>query len=343
MILFQPKTLLILTVVLILACSKQAVAQDWGYNGYSQSGTANSVKELEAKPQSLNFAPVNRDKAFKQKLLAPPKVKATSSAMPQGGGSAEYAWLQIFGICQPLGDKTKLPQGPDFASNFTKVQKSRFLGYIKEMIRQDPDGFGAINYYWPELSMALKVEDHLDNYRLLFRSLLRMIADDPKTPQLEKQILLEVLGPAMIAIKKDPTLSAEAIEAYSDMACFLYEQTHPGKTVDADDNRKLFALVIKDKFNKAPAYADRLAMSYFPINWAKFRILYIDANDAERRILVEKLAKKGKSGGPVVRNALLEKVLTHNPWKATILAAKKRTKLVGLKAKVKALKLGDLE
>lgn len=324
-----------------------AFAGDWGYDPPESDDTVNSVKELEAKAGSLQSK-----KTIKVRKKVPVKKKSSTkkgSAYNKTSGTftmpdsstPEFAWLQIFGLVKPLANSEKIPDGP-LTKGLTKAQMAKFLAYIRGKLKgPQGGGFRAIETYWPSLQRSLGSAEHRANYRLLFRALLRMKAEEKGTAESEKHLLLEAIGPTMIAETKPPKLSSEAIDAYTDMACFLYAQTHPGKTVDFDDNRKLFALVIRDKFKKAPAYADRLAMSYFPVNWAKFRILYTDATDGERKVLVEKLAKKGKQSKQKVKNELLEKVLSCGPWKNILVAANRRTQLVGQKAKVKALSLTD--
>lgn len=342
--LLQSKCLVESTAFLaILLCSAPAYSQDWGYD----SDTGNSVEELKAAPQALS-APPAKSLQHKGKEKEHPKQKAISDKAISKS-SAQYAWLQLFGLVAPLAgsdpsDPSALPSGPDYSSSMSAEQKKRFSAFLHKKCSESGDNsYKSIVTYWPELEKAFSVEDHKGNYRLLFRSLLRMRAESTGVPAEERGILLEALGPERIAIKGEPSLSEDAIKAYSDMACFLYEQNHPGKTIDADDNRKLFDLVIRDKFKNAPAFADRLAMSFFPINWAKFRILYTDASEEERQVLVKKLGSAEKNEGATVSNALLEKVLSLPPWKEVVVKANKLTRPVGQKAEVRALKLGETQ
>lgn len=313
--------------------------QDWGYD----SDTGNSVEELKAAPQALSASPA---KSLQNKAKAKSIPKSGSPVVSTSKSSAEYAWLQLFGLVAPVtgSDPSALPTGPDYSSSLSPDQKRRFSAFLHAKCSEPGDSaYKSITTYWPELVKAFSVEDHKGNYRLLFRSLLRMRAEATGVPAEERSVLLEALGPERIAVKGEPSLSEDAIKAYSDMACFLYEQKNPGKTIDADDNRKLFDLVIKDKFKNAPAFADRLAMSFFPINWAKFRILYTDASEEERKVLVKKLGSAEKNENATVSNALLEKVLSLSPWKEVVVKANKLTRPVGEKAEVRALKLGEMQ
>ncbi len=104
------------------------------------------------------------------------------------------------------------------------------------------------------------------------------------------------------------------------MACFLYERSHSGKTVDAEDNRELYSLIVKDRFFGAPTDRDRQAMNDFPLSWAKFRILYNDASEGEKMLLAERIASNEGTRGLNIRNTMLEEVLSSPAWKRFILA-----------------------
>ncbi len=364
-----------------LCLPSPALAGDWGYDETSGAGrTGGSVEELRATPGALNRSrsrdpvsaansagktkssgsaaaisksPSNSQKS-KKNANSINSLRSSGKSVVSGRGtgkfkapvrgSGEHAWLQLLGLVAPLSSTEELPPGPDYSSSLTDDQKRRFMIYLeKERKNGDKSGYGKIATYWPALEKAFKIADHKGNYRLLFRSLLRMRAESSDVPEEEKAIISEALGPKRLAIPGDPALSEDAIKAYADMACFLFEQKNPGKTVDADDNRKLFGLVIRDKFNKAPAYADKLAMCYFPINWAKFRILYTDANEEERKVLVKKLSGAQNNTSKGVSNELLEIVLSLEPWKTVLIKANKLTKPVGEKPSVGALKLGSAD
>lgn len=339
---------LFLLLSLILFSPNSAFASDWGYDDVSPPETKPSIKPMKATPMSIvnpkqSSRANSRSKSKKVPAKFTPRTKPARFVAP-GKTTAEYAWLQIFGLIRPVAENGKMPDINNLTAGILPEQKAKYLDYIRRQLKKGPEsGFNTITKYWPKLFRSMREsEERKENYRLLFRALMRMKAEEADIIPDDRAILLEAIGPTMFASNKEPKLSHEAVKAYSDMACFLYSQTHPGKTVDGDDNRKLFALVIKDKFNKAPGYTDRLAMSYFPINWAKFRILYTDASEQERQILVRKLAHKDSkaSDNQSVKNELLESVLCMSPWKDIILNAKKRTKLVGQQAKVKAI-LGD--
>ncbi|OPZ80530.1 MAG: hypothetical protein BWY75_03781 [bacterium ADurb.Bin425] len=82
-----------------------------------------------------------------------------------------------------------------------------------------------------------------------------------------------------------PPLTEEAVKAYADMTCFLYSKKHPDKSVDQDDNREIFAGVIRDRFLSAPSEKARFAMCNFDLTWAAFRCKYLDAPAAEKQRL----------------------------------------------------------
>ncbi|MBZ0184929.1 MAG: hypothetical protein K8F91_01665, partial [Candidatus Obscuribacterales bacterium] len=72
---------------------------------------------------------------------------------------------------------------------------------------------------------------------------------------------------------------------------------------------------------------DKIAMANFPLNWAKFRILYSDASESDRTVLLKKLANADGSRGITVSNRLLEKVLSEKPWREIVLGSKNKSSM----------------
>lgn len=151
----------------------------------------------------------------------------------------------------------------------------------------------SISSFWPDLKSYIDKHPGQDeNYRFLLRSLLRHEAEARRLSGQASgfsDLLFEVLGPEAISVQSEskiPSLSESVVHAYCDMACLMYEQRNPGKTVDADDNRLTFTKVIKDKFTNAPGDKERLAMLNFDLTWAKFRILWAGLNAKERKTLL---------------------------------------------------------
>ncbi|MFX5999100.1 hypothetical protein ABTF05_22220, partial [Acinetobacter baumannii] len=81
--------------------------------------------------------------------------------------------------------------------------------------------------------------------RDLFKALLRLEKRSGIANPEEDDIVDELLGPERVAVPGTPPLTEDAVEAYANMTCFIYEKTHPGKTVDALDNRTVFVASIE--------------------------------------------------------------------------------------------------
>src|SRR5579885_460782 len=190
---------------------------------------------------------------------------------------------------------------------------------IKESLAEKLDGNRAgevtgILDFWPRVQGALDAgADQKENYRARLRSLVRLQAR--RAPQSrEADIAGELLGPARIAVAGNPPLTEAAIDAYADMACFLYEQKNPGKTVDAVDNRAVFASVIRDKFKEAPTDRDRQAMANFDLSWARFKILWAAADEAGKQSLLTSWSRHGTAGSAGPKDQTLDLLLSKGPW-----------------------------
>ena len=89
---------------------------------------------MQASTQSLNFEDPSKSK----------NAYSSNSVGIADSDLVEVGWLQILDIRHPLAGNTKLPHGPDFPAVLKKAQKSRFLAYMKEKIKSDPEVVGAI-------------------------------------------------------------------------------------------------------------------------------------------------------------------------------------------------------
>ncbi|MGE0265272.1 MAG: hypothetical protein AB7V06_21555 [Candidatus Obscuribacterales bacterium] len=327
---------LLSTSAIVLAASwpvsfpLSSIASDWGYDGGSGSveetpvdDAAGSVKELDATAGTLGGPALE----IKPVTTPSPAKPATDRAVdvdikdPRLKKAAE-CWLQLYGLVAPIAKNGRLIEGDDLSANLSPEQKSRFRSYLAGG-QSNKNEVVAILDYWPQVSDRIRDLDQRGNFRLLFRALLRLKARSKSTSEAEKQVIKDSLGPEVVAEPGDPPLTDEAIAAYADMTCFLYEKKNPGRTVDADDNRELFSMVLKGKFRDAPSDRDRAAMANFPLNWAKFRILYTDADEGDRDLLLRKLANASGTRNATVANQLLEKVLVSSPWKEVVLGSKK--------------------
>lgn len=232
------------------------------------------------------------------------------------------SWLNILGLVTQIEENGRLPSGPDYSVQLTESQRAEFSLILKKLLNgPEQQAFRSVGNYWPALSKLLEDPDHRANYRLLFRSLLSMRADSKDITGEERIMLAEALGPKRIAEPGPPPLTEDAINAYTDMACFIYEHNHAGKTVDAEDNRELYQLIVRDKFANAPSERDKAAMNDFPLSWAKFRILYTDANESEKLLLATRIASEQGTKGLNIRNAMLEEVLSCPVWKKFVISS----------------------
>ncbi len=211
------------------------------------------------------------------------------------------AWLEMYEAATP-----------GQLSDDQIVRIKEFYGALLE--KKDPRAT-AIMGFWPALRKYLeKNPDQQENYSQLIYSLLRMRTRPGSTTAgggaPETELIGELLGPTRIAVPGTPPLTEDAVDAYADMACFLYEQKNPGKTIDAMENRALFSNVIMQKYKDAPSDADRQAMTNFPIGWAKFKVLWAGADETQRKALLTRLTASGVSNtAQTPADAMLSQVL----------------------------------
>jgi hypothetical protein len=231
-----------------------------------------------------------------------PKL-SQSAAMPHGLPSASatgpryadaakerrqavlIAWLEMYESATP--------------GQLTDDQIVRIKEFYGALLGKSDPRAVAVLGFWPKLRVYLERNpDRHENYSSLIYSLLRArtrpgTSTASGAQQDETDLIAELLGPVRIAVQGAPPLTEDAVDAYADMACFLYEQKHPGKTIDAMENRAMFSNVIMQKYKDAPKPADRAAMTNFPVGWAKFKVLWAGADEAGRKALLTKLTAEG--------------------------------------------------
>lgn len=227
---------------------------------------------------------------------------------------AARCWLQLFQACnkQPM-DYTQQKRAEAYI-----LGKARLGGKSNEEVL-------SILKFWPRMMSELRSKPEMEmHYADLFRALLRLYEkngsqkiDVEGSPySCDTDLITELLGLERLAVSGNPSFSEDAVNAYADMAIFIYEQTHAGRTIDGPDNRTVFAKVVVQKFNDAPTDADRRAMASFDLAWAKFKIIWNDADESTRKILLDKLVQKGAASSlTVTKNPLLDAVLSNWPWK----------------------------
>ncbi|HEY9718217.1 MAG TPA: hypothetical protein V6C69_12160 [Trichormus sp.] len=252
-------------------------------------------------------APVNyfaRTKPPSSARHSPDVAAAASEPEQTSGGSDEDAitdWLELLSLSskQPLDDD----------------QRSRFRSQLLHKLGTDRrQEVISILKFWPQTAQEIKYGiDQREGFASLFRALLRFESKSKQLSAEDGVILPEVLGAERIALPGDPPLTEDAVDAYADMACFMYEQRHPGKTIDAIDNRTIFASVICQKYNNAPSPSAKKAMANFALSWAKFKIAWADAGPPQREQLLASLEAGSKP--PAELNAkVVDLIINAGPW-----------------------------
>lgn len=289
------------------ACSPRAsFGADWGYEDQVVPQRAVALPLGGAK----KAAPAAVAKPPAAKPVTKPVIKPGAKLTPQGPSVAaekqnlvSECWSQIYGMAA--------------AKKLTDEQKRKLAAIVnKNSARQ------SVTQFWPKITDYLAAHPaQEENYSKLLRALLRWRARnlalnnaDEKTapPAVTQEIALinEVLGPERVAVDGKPAFSEESVEAYADMACFLYEQNNPNKTIDAFDNRAMFASVVCEKYRNAPSDKDKQAMAAFDLAWAKFKCAWEGASETTRAGMLSALQKQGaNSAGAAAQDPVLKSLL----------------------------------
>jgi hypothetical protein len=302
--------LLVAIVSLVIAFAAQDVCaagdnmgkqgeSDWGYDGYP-SNTSQDWKKSPGTGSAAGLMP-----------LEPEPVKGMSAKAMSG------QWEGPNGAAQQSKQFIDLLQFFELAAmhSLSPDQKQDVKTFLPAQKKDGPgNGWGKVSAFMSEVQE--RVEQHspeAEDFGQLFRALLRLTCSSGSLPKPQTTIIENILGPARLAVEGTPSLSEEALNSYSDMACFMYEQKNPGKTVDADDNRLVFTHVIKDKFNEAPTEKDKQAMANFALTWYKFKVSYDVASKEEKALLVQGLDER-KSLAKTSPNSLTAKIFANGPW-----------------------------
>lgn len=290
-------------------CFTQAsFGSDWGYEDSPSQKPAGTV---QVQPQKAIPAKLNPDSNKKKSPAQTAKAKQVEIPNHKNPPVIQ-SWLELLGLISQ--NSSELPEHFSVDKLQAQLVGDQSERFQKILIEHEKDAEVArIQNYWSQLRPKLSDADQRDNYRLLLRALLRMKAAKMDDSNSMKEIIQEALGPDRIAISGNTSLSEDAIGAYTDMTCLLYEKTHPGKTVDADDNREIFAQLVRNKFEQAPTEADKKAMNAFPLTWSIFRILYTNASDAEKDKMSKDLAQSNKLSNMQITDKTLALVLSQFP------------------------------
>jgi hypothetical protein len=271
------------------------------------AGGAGSLMPLKATPAQTSIAPKPAVHApAKAPVRAtgkvPASVKTRAAASPGKSNGAVEDWIELFDLVSK--------------EQVTAEQKTRFREALAHKLTTDRGAeVTQITAFWPEVRGRIKnSEDEKTAFASLFRALLRFVLKSKNLTEDDSTILNELLGPERISVPGDPPLTEDSVDAYGDMACFMYEQSHPGKSVDAIDNRTVFASVIARKYSEAPTEKDKRAMSNFSLSWAKFKVMWLAANEADRKQLYEQIAM-GKPPASAVKDPLVTAIFANGPWR----------------------------
>jgi hypothetical protein len=273
-------------------------------------GVKTSTAQGAAKPQTTATAMFNQPDVIDTDKSMRVKQARTESAKQQLLDKNEKLvneWLEIYGLvaAEPLTDE----------------QRSRFKQKLMTVAaaasaKNGNSSFASVHKFWPLVKNCCHQNiEQQANYRDLFRTLLRLESHDKQANPIEVEMIGELLGPERIAVPENPPLTEEAVEAYADMTCFIYAQTHPGKTVDALDNRTVFVATMEHRYMSGATFLEKLAMSYFALKWSKFKVLYADADEGEKQKLFKRISgATPESLRKDIVNDTLDAVLNNGPW-----------------------------
>ncbi|HEY9682101.1 MAG TPA: hypothetical protein V6C86_11025 [Oculatellaceae cyanobacterium] len=312
-----------------------AFAYDWGYDSppsqakeQSKPAPAFTENDQLIRPAS-NTSKVNTstvsstrvkstkaDKPTKVAAFAQPDVIDVDKAVRSKQARLDLQHQQDLEKYQKLASKWLELYSLVSAEPLTDEQKSRLNEKLLKAASKNSPGFAAIDKFWPQVKkVCLANTEQQANYRDLLRALFRLELREAKANSLENEIVSEVIGPERIAVPDKPPLTEDAVEAYADMTCFIYNQTHPGKTVDALDNRTVFVGTLEKRYMNTTNPLEKLAMSNFALKWSKFKVLYADASDTDK----DKLFKRISGASPEslrkdISNPALDALMNNGPW-----------------------------
>ncbi|MBU6451508.1 MAG: hypothetical protein KGS72_07005 [Cyanobacteria bacterium REEB67] len=364
-------TLLIIGVA--LQSSNPAMALDWGYDeipAAKASMTGPGPAALPANPKGTKIkansasgrqaatvrAKTGSETAPDETSLNSPgpqsrreseKEVAAKEPTPQEIAAREKtrdlrSWMQIYALAASSASEDDRNQilGLNTLNEGLrkKLEKSTF-----EKLETDVPQYKGVSAIWQPISVKVVADiDYKESYRLLFRSLLRHALGHMDQSSSEAEPLHEILGPTRIAEMGPPILTEDAINAYSEMTCFLYAKNHPDHTLEGDDNKQLFADVIRQRYHDAPNPEAKKAMCNFDLTWAAFRCRYLDSSESEKAKLLASISAasvapgesaaagprpargetaKGRGGQGMSPSPRMLKIFAIGPWAEKIIAA----------------------
>lgn len=210
-------------------------------------------------------------------------------------------WLEFLQVAskEPLSEQMKADVRKELQIRIAQGDKAQIF---------------SIHQFWPQSKRMIdQGQDQRESFAALFRALLRFTCRTSQTPVLSPVLVSQLIGPERVLLPGDPPLTDDAIDAYADMACFMYEQQNPGKSIDAVDNRAIFASVICNKYTQAPSPADKKAMANFALTWSKFKASWAIAGQERKEQLVAAMQNKAPKGS-VSDDELIDLILKTGPW-----------------------------
>ncbi len=319
-----------LLAALLTIMPTNSLAADWGYDDSKQPAELKASPAKSLQPRTGNPAnPFSRTPSPQSTVpttaaVAPPARSLTKTAPPSHPPTKSNPHSPSATKSKPAASAGKgTPAIEDWIELYDLVSKEQVTAEQKERYRAalahkltTPRGaeVSQISEFWPEVRGRIKTnEDQKAAFAAFFRALLRFVTKSKTVTEDDSTILSELLGPERIAVPGDPPLTEDSVDAYGDMACFLYEQAHPGKSVDAIDNRTVFASVIARKYTEAPTEKDKKAMSNFSLSWSKFKVMWLSANESDRKQLYEQIAM-GKPPASDIKDPLITTIFANGPW-----------------------------
>lgn len=311
-----------------------ALAQgDWGYEDkttVSPDKTAPALPALPAsRPSATEKAKVPAKTLAPAKILVPAKELAPAKPAvlkkPQVEASGPIVtlddsrcWLELFALCASSSNEDDRKEVLELAT-LSLEQKNRLGKLVESKLKAPNNSWVGVAAIWKPLRpRILKEMDVKESYRLLFRALIRHQLSKVQESSADIELLQDLLGAVRIADPGPPVLTEDAVNAYSDMTCFLYQKRKPDRSVDGDDNRQTFALVIKDRFVRAPNLAAKTAMTNFDLTWACFRCRFLDVSDDQQEKLSALMASGDSKSSAQLKAELVSptmlKIFALGPW-----------------------------
>ncbi len=326
--------LLRLILAFNLSSALPALAQgDWGYEDKTTASPDKAALSLPALPaakqSATEKAKVPAKSLVPAKILVPTKdvapAKAAVLKKPQVEASGPIVtlddsrcWLELFALCASSSNEDDRKEVLELAT-LSLDQKNRLGKLVESKLKAPNNNWVGVAAVWKPLRPRILQEmDVKESYRLLFRALIRDHLSKVQESSPDIELLQDLLGAVRIADPGPPVLTEDAVNAYSDMTCFLYQKRKPDRSVDGDDNRQTFALVIKDRFVRAPNLAAKTAMTNFDLTWACFRCRFLDVSADQQEKLSALMASGDSKSSTQLKAELVSptmlKIFALGPW-----------------------------